>query len=170
MKHLSKHAVGATLAALFVASLMFFAPFQGFAQRLGERDGEVGDLPEAWLDSIATYLEVMGATIDEFGYRMQAINQGLKKGMGKSQEEEKIAVETGYWPLYRYDPRLEAEGKNPFQLDSKEPAGNFQEFLMGEVRYASLKQSFPEEAARLHAQLESEYMERYQTYKKLAEG
>jgi len=98
------------------------------------------------------------------------INQGLKRGMGKSQDEEKIAVETGYWPLYRFDPRLAAEGKNPFQLDSKEPAGNFQDFLMGEVRYASLKQSFPEEAARLHAQLESEYMERYQTYKKLAEG
>ena len=98
------------------------------------------------------------------------INQGLKKGMGKSQEEEKLAVEAGYWPLYRYDPRLAAEGKNPFQLDMKEPTGNFQDFLMGEVRYASLVQSFPEEAARLHAQLETEYAERYQEYKKMAEG
>ncbi|MBU1049591.1 4Fe-4S dicluster domain-containing protein, partial [Candidatus Bipolaricaulota bacterium] len=97
------------------------------------------------------------------------INQGLKKGMGKSQEEEKLAVESGYWPLYRYDPRLAAEGKNPFQLDSKEPTGNFQEFLMGEVRYASLVQTFPEEAAKLHKQLEDEYAERYQTYKKMAE-
>jgi len=97
------------------------------------------------------------------------INQGLKKGMGKSQEEEKLAVESGYWPLYRYDPRLAAEGKNPFQLDMKEPSGDFQEFLMGEVRYASLHQSFPEEAKRLHAKLEAEYAERYQTYKKLAE-
>jgi len=97
------------------------------------------------------------------------INQGLKKGMGKSQEEEKLAVETGYWPLYRYDPRLAAEGKNPFQLDSKEPAGNFQDFLMGEVRYASLNQTFPEEAKRLHAQLEAEYAERYLTYKRMAE-
>jgi len=97
------------------------------------------------------------------------INQGLKKGMGKSQEEEKLAVETGYWPLYRFDPRLEAEGKNPFQLDSKEPTGDFQEFLMGEVRYASLNQTFPEEAKRLHAQLEAEYAERYQTYKRMAE-
>jgi len=97
------------------------------------------------------------------------INQGLKKGMGKSQEEEKLAVESGYWPLYRYDPRLKDEGKNPFQLDNKEPTGDFQEFLMGEVRYASLVQSFPEEAERLHAKLEAEYAERYQTYKKMAE-
>ena len=98
------------------------------------------------------------------------INQGLKKGMGKSQEEEKLAVESGYWPLYRYDPRLAAEGKNPFQLDSKEPAGDFQEFLMGEVRYASLHQSFPDEAKKLHKRLEDEYRERYETYKKMAEA
>jgi len=98
------------------------------------------------------------------------INQGLKKGMGKSQEEEKLAVEAGYWPLYRYDPRLAAEGKNPFQLDMKEPAGDFQDFLMGEVRYSSLVQSFPEEAKRLHAKLEAEYAERYQTYKEMAES
>ena len=97
------------------------------------------------------------------------INQGLKKGMGKSQEEEKLAVESGYWPLYRYDPRLAAEGKNPFQLDMKEPTGDFQEFLMGEVRYASLHQTFPEEAKKLNAQLEAEYSERYQTYKRMAE-
>ncbi len=96
------------------------------------------------------------------------INQGLKKGMGKSQEEEKLAVECGYWPLYRFDPRLIAEGKNPFQLDSKEATGDFRDFLMGEVRYASLVQSFPEEAKRLHAQLEAEYKERYQAYKKMA--
>ena len=90
--------------------------------------------------------------------------------MGKSQEEEKLAVECGYWPLFRFDPRLAEQGKNPFQLDMKEPTGNFHDFLMGEVRYSSLVQSFPEEAARLHAQLETEYMERYQTYKKMAEG
>jgi pyruvate-ferredoxin/flavodoxin oxidoreductase len=97
------------------------------------------------------------------------INQGLKKGMGKSQEEEKLAVEAGYWPLYRYDPRLAAEGKNPFQLDMKEPSGDFQDFLMGEVRYSSLVQSFPDEAAKLHKKLEAEYKERYEDYKKLAE-
>ena len=96
------------------------------------------------------------------------INQGLKKGMGKSQLEEKLAVESGYWPLYRFDPRVADEGKNPFQFDSKEPTGDFQEFLMGEVRYASLHQTFPDEAKRLHATLEQEYKERYETYKKMA--
>ena len=98
------------------------------------------------------------------------INQGLKKGMGKSQEEEKLAVEAGYWPLYRYDPRRAAEGNNPFQLDMKEPTGDFHEFLMGEVRYSSLVQSFPEEAKRLHAKLEEEYKERYEQYKEMAEA
>lgn len=97
------------------------------------------------------------------------INHGLKKGMGRSQEEEKQAVEVGYWPLYRFDPRLQVEGKNPFQLDSKEPAGDFQKFLMGETRFASLQQEFPEIAARLHAQLESEYHQRYQFYKTITE-
>ena len=96
------------------------------------------------------------------------INHGLKKGMGKAQEEEKLAVEAGYWPLYRYDPRRKAQGKNPFQLDSKAPSGNFQEFLMGEVRYSSLLKSFPEEAKRLHQELEKECAERYEEYKKLA--
>lgn len=96
------------------------------------------------------------------------INQGLKKGMGRSQEEEKLAVQVGYWPLYRYNPLLKAQGKNPFQLDSKEPSGDFHEFLMGEVRYSSLLKSFPEEAKRLHQQLEAEYKERYEEYKKLA--
>jgi len=98
------------------------------------------------------------------------INQGLKKGMGKSQEEEKLAVESGYWPLYRYDPRRAAEGKNPFQLDMKEPTGSLPDFLMGEVRYASLHQSFPEEARRLHAQLEVECKERYEMYRRMAEA
>jgi len=96
------------------------------------------------------------------------INQGLKKGMGKSQEEEKLAAEAGYWPLYRFDPRLAAQGKNPFQLDSKDPTGDFRAFLMGEVRYASLVQSFPEEAKKLHAQLEAEFKDRWETYKKMA--
>jgi pyruvate-ferredoxin/flavodoxin oxidoreductase len=96
------------------------------------------------------------------------INQGLKKGMGKTQEEEKLAVECGYWPLYRFDPRLHAQGKNPFQLDSKDPTGSLQDFLMGEVRYASLVQSFPDEAKRLHAQLEVDIKDRWETYKRLA--
>jgi len=90
--------------------------------------------------------------------------------MGKSQEEEKLAVQVGYWPLYRYNPLLKEQGKNPFQLDSKEPSGDFHEFLMGEVRYASLIKSFPDEAKELHALLEAECKERYEEYKKLAEA
>jgi pyruvate-ferredoxin/flavodoxin oxidoreductase len=97
------------------------------------------------------------------------INHGIKVGMGKSQEEERLAVECGYWPLYRYDPRLAAEGKNPFQLDSKEPNGKLREFLRGEVRYAALEQIFPEEAKRLHRELEETVMKRYRLYKTLAE-
>ena len=97
------------------------------------------------------------------------INQGIRKGMGKSQEETKLAVQSGYWPLYRYNPALKAEGKNPFTLDSKQPDGSLQEFLAGEVRYASLKKSFPDEAKRLNARLEEEYNERYENLKRLAE-
>lgn len=97
------------------------------------------------------------------------INHGIKKGMGKSQEEEKLAVQSGYWPLYRYNPALKAEGKNPFILDSKEPDGSLQEFLAGEVRYASLQKTFPEEAKRLTARLEEEYIERYKAMRVLAD-
>jgi len=97
------------------------------------------------------------------------INQGIKAGMGKTQEEEKRAVESGYWPLYRYDPRLAAEGKNPFQLDYQPPNGTIHDFLMGEVRYAALRQTFPEEADRLHKQLEESALSRYQIYKRMAE-
>ncbi|RLB84785.1 MAG: hypothetical protein DRH24_04040, partial [Deltaproteobacteria bacterium] len=93
------------------------------------------------------------------------INHGIKKGMGKSQEEEKLAVQSGYWPLYRYNPQLKAEGKNPFILDSKEPDGTLQEFLSGEVRYASLEKSFPEESKKLRALIEDQYMQRYETLK-----
>jgi pyruvate-ferredoxin/flavodoxin oxidoreductase len=97
------------------------------------------------------------------------INHGIKTGMGKSQEEEKRAVESGYWPLYRYDPRLVAEGKNPFQLDSGAPNGTIHDFLMGEVRYAALTQSFPGEAKRLHKKLEENIVARYKMYKAMAE-
>ena len=89
--------------------------------------------------------------------------------MGKAQEESKLAVLSGYWPLYRYNPLLKAEGKNPFILDSKEPDGSLQEFLSGEVRYASLQKTFPEESKRLTAQLEAEYKDRYEVLKRLAE-
>ncbi len=99
------------------------------------------------------------------------INHGIKEGMGKSQAEEKKAVDSGYWFLYRYDPRLKEEGKNPFQLDSKEPAfSQLHDFLMGEVRYHTLTLSFPEEAKRLHSKLVEVQKEKYKQYQKMAEG
>ena len=98
------------------------------------------------------------------------INHGLKAGMGHSQAEEKRAVECGYWHLYRYNPALEAAGQNPFKLDSKpEPDwSKFQDFLKGEVRYASLMKSFPENAAELFAKTEEFAKWRLSTYKRLA--
>ncbi len=98
------------------------------------------------------------------------INHGIKAGMGKSQAEEKQAVDVGYWPLYRFDPRLAEENKNPFQLDSKEPKGSLHDFIMGEIRYNSLTRTFPEEAKRLHALLEEDVKQRYQKYKEMAEA
>jgi len=97
------------------------------------------------------------------------INHGIKKGMGKCQEEEKLAVESGYWPMFRYNPKLKGEGKNPFQLESKAPDGTLHEFIMGELRYNSLTRTFPEEAKRLHKQLEEDVNERYKKYKALSE-
>ncbi|MBN1389903.1 MAG: pyruvate:ferredoxin (flavodoxin) oxidoreductase [Candidatus Thermoplasmatota archaeon] len=97
------------------------------------------------------------------------INHGLKRGMGHSQDEEKKAVESGYWFLYRYDPRLKEQGKNPFQLDSREPTGDLKEYLMGEVRYHTLTLSFPNEAERLHGKLAGFLKEKYAQYKKMAE-
>jgi len=95
------------------------------------------------------------------------INHGINMGM--TQEEEKKAVEVGYWPLYRYNPTLKEEGKNPFTLDSKEPAEGFQDFLMSEVRYSSLTRTFPENAKTLFKKAEQEMKDRYMAYKKMAE-
>lgn len=97
------------------------------------------------------------------------INHGLRAGMGKAQEEEKRAVESGYWHLYRYNPALEEEGKNPFQLDSKEPQWDkFTDFLKGEVRYTSLYKAFPAEAEILTKEAISNAKWRYNSYKRLA--
>ncbi|HEY9124466.1 MAG TPA: pyruvate:ferredoxin (flavodoxin) oxidoreductase [Bacteroidales bacterium] len=93
------------------------------------------------------------------------INHGLRLGMGKSQNQAKLAVECGYWQLYRYDPRLEEQGQNPFQLDSKEPKWDeFQNFIMSEVRYSSLKKAFPAEAEELFKAAEENAKWRYKTY------
>ncbi len=98
------------------------------------------------------------------------INHGIYAGMGKSIDEMRLAVDSGYWPLYRFDPRRRAEGKNPFQLDCKAPTTPLREFLMGEVRYKTLTQTFPEEAKRLHDALEVDCQRRFRLYQKLAEG
>jgi pyruvate-ferredoxin/flavodoxin oxidoreductase len=97
------------------------------------------------------------------------INHGLREGMGKTQAQEKAAVEAGYWHLYRYNPLLESEGKNPFTLDSKEPDWTkFQAFLNSEVRYTSLIKAFPDQAAVLFTAAEENAKWRYNSYKRLA--
>ena len=97
------------------------------------------------------------------------INHGLKKGMGKSQAEEAAAVECGYWQLWRFNPALEDEGKNPFSLDSKEPKWEaFQDYLKGEVRFASVMKQYPAEAADLFAACEDMAKKRYASYKRMA--
>jgi pyruvate-ferredoxin/flavodoxin oxidoreductase len=99
------------------------------------------------------------------------INHGLRLGMGKTQEESKLAVEAGYWSLYRYNPLLEAEGKNPFQLDSKEPDwSKFQDFLNSEVRYTSLKKAFPKEAEELFAAAEDNAKWRHKSYVRMTKA
>jgi pyruvate-ferredoxin/flavodoxin oxidoreductase len=97
------------------------------------------------------------------------INHGLKAGMGLSQKEEKLAVECGYWHLYRYNPALEGTDKNPFTLDSKEPDwSKFQDFLKGEVRFASLYKMYPDSAEELLQKTEEFAKLRLETYKRLA--
>jgi len=95
------------------------------------------------------------------------IAHGLSKGMSCSIEEEDRAVKAGYWHLYRYNPELEEEGKNPFSLDSKEPSADFKEFLLSEVRYSKLQQEFPEIAEELFEQAEKDAKDRYKSYKRL---
>jgi len=97
------------------------------------------------------------------------INHGIVKGMAYAQQESKLAVDSGYWFLYRYDPRLKEEGKNPFMLDSRAPSVPLREFLMGEVRYAALERTFPDEAKVLLARAEEMAKEKYLTYKAMAE-
>ncbi len=96
------------------------------------------------------------------------INHGLKKGMGFSHYETKLAEACGYWTNFRFNPMLAAEGKNPFTLDSKEPSGDYIEFLKSEVRYSSLLRSFPEKADKLFAESAEQAKARYNFYKKLA--
>ena len=96
------------------------------------------------------------------------INHGIKGGMGIAQLEEKKAVEAGYWNIFRFDPRLADEGKNPFMLDGKAPSASYRDFIMGEVRYNSLTRSFPERAEELFAQAEKVAEQKYAHLEKLA--
>ena len=97
------------------------------------------------------------------------INHGIKAGMNKSQSVMKDAVDAGYWHLYRYNPDLKKEGKNPFILDSKEPKTDFRQFLMSEVRYAQLTTAFPDTAEDLFEKAEEDAKNRYHTYKRMAD-
>jgi len=97
------------------------------------------------------------------------INHGIKEGMGRTQAEEKKAVEAGYWHLWRYNPELKNGGKNPFILDSKEPGQSYRDFLNGQVRYSSLATTFPAAAEELFAAAEQAADEKYAGYKKLAD-
>jgi len=97
------------------------------------------------------------------------ISHGIKTGMGTSMMEEKKAVEAGYWHLYRYNPVLKEQGKNPFILDSKEPKGSFKDFINGEIRYSSLMNVFPDIAGEMFGIAEKHAKERYEAYKRMAE-
>jgi pyruvate-ferredoxin/flavodoxin oxidoreductase len=97
------------------------------------------------------------------------INHGIRTGMGTSIMEEKKAVESGYWHLYRYNPALKEQGKNPFTLDSKEPSKEFRGFLKGEVRYTQLANVFPDIAEKMYDAAEKHAKERYEKYRKMAE-
>lgn len=98
------------------------------------------------------------------------INHGLKGGMSGAQNEIKRAVEAGYWHMYRFNPELKAEGKNPFILDSKEPTASFRDFLLSEVRYSALQRTFPEIAEELFQKSEEDAKNRLESYKKMAEA
>ena len=96
------------------------------------------------------------------------INHGIRKGMGKSQQNIKDAVDSGYWQLYRYNPDLKKRGKNPFTLDSGEPTTSFRDFIMGQIRYSSLAKEFPSISEKLFEMTENDAKQKLETYKKLA--
>ena len=98
------------------------------------------------------------------------INHGIRKGMSKAMEEEKLAVQSGYWHLFRFDPRKAEEGKNPFTLDSKAPTKDYQEFIMGESRYINLKKQNPERAEKLFGQAEANAKAKYESLVRRSEA
>jgi len=125
----------------------------------------------------ANYQQTLNALVEAESYDgpsiviaySPCISHGMRIGMGKSMEQTKNAVDAGYWNIFRYDPRKQLAGKNPLTLDSKAPSNSYNEFIMGEVRYSSLAQSFPERAEVLFATAEKEAAERYDTLLKQKE-
>ncbi|MDF2877546.1 MAG: nifJ [Clostridia bacterium] len=97
------------------------------------------------------------------------INHGLKEGMGRTIANEEQAVKAGYWHLYRFNPALKEDGKNPFSLDSKEPTESFRDFIMAQVRYSSLAKQYPEQAEELFITAEKNAKDRYESYKRLVD-
>jgi len=93
----------------------------------------------------------------------------MKAGMGNAQAEIKKAVEAGYWQMFRFNPALAEQGKNPFTLDSKEPTADYQDYILSQVRYASLKKAFPDRAEELYAKSEAQAKEKYIKYTKFGQ-
>ena len=122
----------------------------------------MGANPAQFMKAIAEAEAYPGPSL-VIGYA-PCINHGLKAGQGNSQLEQKRAVDAGYWHLYRYNPALKDEGKNPFIMDSKEPKADFREFLMGEVRFSSLQKVAPEAAEALFEKTERDAKDRYDSY------
>ena len=128
-----------------------------------------GDVYVAQIAMGADYNQTLKAILEAESYDgpsliiaySPCISHGVKAGMGCSQHEEAKAVKTGYWHLFRYNPDLRKEGKNPFILDSKEPVLDYEEFLAGETRYTVLEHMHPEKAAELFAKAEKDALERY---------
>ena len=156
------------------------AKFAAAGKRTGKKDlgmmaMSYGYVYVAKVSMGANQAQVLKAVMEAEAYKgpsiiiaySPCINHGIN--MGKSQAEAKKAVESGYWPLYRYNPNLADEGKNPFVLDSKDPKSSFAEFIMGEVRYASLKKQYPEAAEQLFERAEKEAADKIAYYKKLNE-
>ena len=98
------------------------------------------------------------------------VNHGIKGGLGGAQRQQRRAVESGYWALYRFNPEKEKNGENPFSLDSKEPSQSFKDFLLSEVRFSSLMNEYPERAEHLFAKAERDARQRLEFYKKMAAG
>ena len=96
------------------------------------------------------------------------ISHGLKEGMGRSVANMQQAVESGYWHMFRFNPELKAQGKNPFILDSKDPKSSFRDFILAQVRFSSLAKQFPDQAEELFVRAEAQATEKYEKLKKMA--